>query len=962
MTENPRAAGLLDDLKEDGSPNVTALRVLARLVSAIEDMPMVAIQSCDRDGVIRLWNRTSAELYGTPSHEALGRPLGDILSFGDKTDEFNAAVKQIWETGQPAMPRDWQISTPSGTRLWVYSTMFPVFLAGNVDQIFFMDVDMTQRKRDEQALFSSGANFRMMFEKSADAIMLIKNNQFVDVNPAAVELFGCSEKEDIVGRDIGHFSPPTQPDDDGRSSVQKLEEMSALAQQHGNHRFEWMYVRCSGHPFWTEKLLTYVLIDGEPLMYAVVRDISERKAAEQSIRLAARVFENSREGILITDQEQRIISVNRAFTTITGYTAQDVIGKTPHVLSSGLHNQAFYQGMWKALGHNDHWEGEIWDRRRNNDIYPLWQSITVMRDEHQRITNYFSIFSDITERKRTEEALQQSEQRFRGAFETAAIGMALVGLDGRWLKVNQSLCEMLGYSEQELKSLTFHDITHGEDNLTHLDHERELLARQRNNIRLEKRYFHKDGRLVWGLLNVSLVRDARDNPVHFVSQIIDITERKEEESRTRYLAEHDVLTHLPSRELLLDRLRQGIASARRNNSQLAVLFMDLDRFKNVNDSMGHSIGDKLLQEIAERLTRNVRSVDTVSRQGGDEFVILLTDIGGVEQAAHVAGNIMKSISQPYRFDEYEFSITSSIGISIYPTDGEDIDTLIKNADIAMYHAKERGRNGYQFFSREMNTRILERLALESNLKKAIDRQEFVLQYQPETDIASGRMIGAEALIRWQHPDAGLLLPAHFIAVAEECGLIVQIGNWVLRTACLQAKSWLDEGSPMVVSVNLSVAQFRQKSLLQSIVDALQFADLAPQYLELEITEGILVDGADNTIETLNALRKIGVKLAIDDFGTGYSSLSYLKRFSVDKLKIDQSFVRDIAFDPDDATIITAIIAMAKNLKLKVTAEGVETVEQFHFLQAHGCDEYQGFYASKALSSNDLTGFIARNRH
>lgn len=945
-------------LPDEAGPGAKALHVLARLVFAIEHMPMVAIQSVDRNGVVCLWNHTSAELYGVPTDEALGKPLADILLFRDKKEEFDATVAQIWQSGQPAMPRDWLISTPSGSEFWIYSTMFPVLFDGKPEQIFCMSIDITERKREEQALFSSGANFRAMFEKSADAIMLIKHDRYVDANPAALKLFGCAEKAQLVGRGTDCFSPLTQPD--GQASAQKLQEAGRLAQQYGNHRCEWLHADCEGKTFWAEKLLTSIQVDGEPLIYVVVRDISARKADEQSLRLAAQVFESSREGILITDQEQRIISVNRAFTEITGYTAQEALGNTPRMLSSGVHDHAFYRGLWEALAHNDHWEGEIWDRRRNNEPYPLWQSITVVRDARGQVSNYFSIFSDITERKRSEDALQESEERFRAAFETAAIGMALVGLDGHWLKINQSLTRIIGYEEQELRGMTFQDITHPDDLEADLTLKRQLLAGEIDHIRMEKRYFHKDGHVVWALLSASLARDAQGKPLHFVSQIVDITERKEEASRTRYMAEHDFLTGLPSRDLLLDRLRQAIAAARRNASQLAVLFIDLDRFKYINDSMGHSVGDKLLREVAARINLSVRGVDTVSRQGGDEFVIILTEVSGIENAAHVAEGVRRAISLPYSFDGYELSITSSIGISIYPADGEDIDTLIKNADVAMYHVKESGRNGYQFFSGDMNTRIVKRLSLENNLRKAIERHEFVLQYQPETDIASGRMIGVEALVRWKHPEAGLLLPVHFISAAEDCGLIIPIGDWVLRTACMQAKAWLKQGHPLLVSVNLSVAQFHQKNLLQSVVDALRCAGLPPQYLELEITEGILVDGAESTIATLKAIRDAGVKMAIDDFGTGYSSLSYLKRFSVDKLKIDQSFVRDIATDPDDATIIGAIIAMAKSLNLKVIAEGVETEQQFRFLEARGCDEYQGYYCSQALSPTDLDDFMTRS--
>jgi diguanylate cyclase (GGDEF)-like protein/PAS domain S-box-containing protein len=944
-----------EKLSRTASPDIQSRHALAQFVTAVEHNPSVAIQSIDREGVVLLWNSASAQLYGITAEEAIGKPLHKLLFHGDSAEAFANSVKRLWDSGEPVLPRDWQI-TAAGREIWVYSTLFPVFEDGEVCRIFRIDIDITRRKQDEQALFSSGAYFRTLFENSDDAILLVKDDRYVDVNPAALRLFGYREKTDMLGLTVQDISPLNQPD--GSGSFEKAQQWSRLAQQNGSQRVEWVYVNSQHQPFWTEKLLTAIPVGDQMHLYVVVHDISARKAAEQSLFLAAQVYEHSKEGILITDQNQQIISVNRAFTDITGYGPQEVIGHNPHMMCSGLHDKAFYESVWSDILNNDHWEGEIRDRHRDGHIYPLWQSISVVRDANNNITNYFSIFSDITERKQAEEALQESEQRFRLAFETAAIGMALVGLDGQWLKVNKSLCKMIGYSEQELLSMRFQNITHPDDLESDLEHVSRLLGGEISYYRMEKRYLHKDGHIVWVLLSVALVRDGQNKPIHFVSQITDITELKDAETHTRFLAEHDFLTGLPSRALLIDRLERAIAAAQRNNSQLAVLFIDLDHFKNVNDTLGHSIGDKLLQCVAERLSRMVRSVDTVSRQGGDEFVIMLAEVGNIAQLARIADNVMKEIALPYQIDGHEFNLTSSIGISIYPEDGKDIDTLLKNADVAMYHAKGNGRNDYQFFSKEMNARIVERLTLESTLRKAIDRKEFILLYQPEMDIATGRTIGAEALIRWRHPESGLLLPASFISVAEDCGLIVPIGDWVLRTACQQARAWASMGSPMVVAVNLSFAQFRQKNLLQSVSDALQFTGLEPQYLELEITESILIDEAETTLNTLNALRQMGIKLAIDDFGTGYSSLSYLKRFSIDKLKIDQSFIRDISVAPQETAIINAIIAMAKSLNLKVIAEGVETAEQFSFLQSHGCDEYQGYYSSQALSPSDFVRFKA----
>jgi predicted signal transduction protein with EAL and GGDEF domain len=362
----------------------------------------------------------------------------------------------------------------------------------------------------------------------------------------------------------------------------------------------------------------------------------------------------------------------------------------------------------------------------------------------------------------------------------------------------------------------------------------------------------------------------------------------------------------------------------------------------------------VLKEVAARLTRCVRGVDTVSRQGGDEFVVILADIGGADQAAHVAGSVMHAVSQAMKVGEHEITLSASIGISICPSDGDDVDTLLKHADVAMYHAKQSGRNAFQFFSPEMNAHVVERVQIENMLRLALENQEFVLEYQPEIDIASGRTIGVEALIRWRHPERGLLPPDQFIPIAEASGLIVPIGEWVLHQACAQARAWRDQGWPVVVAVNLSNVQFIHDSLLKCVDDALANSGLAPQFLDLEITEGMIMNGDDATIATVNALRRRGVQLTVDDFGKGCSSLSTLRRYPLSKLKIDRSFVDDITREPADAAIIPAIIAVARSLKLRVIAEGVETAEQLRFLQQHGCDEYQGYYASLATSDPDLT--------
>jgi diguanylate cyclase (GGDEF)-like protein len=428
------------------------------------------------------------------------------------------------------------------------------------------------------------------------------------------------------------------------------------------------------------------------------------------------------------------------------------------------------------------------------------------------------------------------------------------------------------------------------------------------------------------------------------------------------LAQHDFLTHLPNRRLLHDRLTQSIAMARRRGTRLAVLFLDLDRFKHVNDSLGHQIGDKLLQSVAERLKACVRGSDTVSRQGGDEFVLLLSEIEHPQDAALSAQKMIDSLVAPHEIANHDLHVTVSIGLSIYPDDGRDAETLVKNADTAMYHAKDRGRNNYQFFKAEMNARAVERQWIEGDLRRALLRQEFVLHYQPKMDLSTGRMTGAEALIRWIHPDRGLIQPTQFVPIAEDCGLIVPIGQWVLGEACGQARAWMDAGlRPTAVSVNISALEFRDKDFLQNVHAVLEMTGLDPRYLELELTESVLMQHAESTASVLQALKDIGVRIAVDDFGTGYSSLSYLRQFPIDALKVDQSFVHEITGDPDGTPIVSAVISMGKGLKHRVIAEGVETQRQLAFLKALGCGEGQGYYFSRPVMPSQFAKLLEPER-
>ena len=445
------------------------------------------------------------------------------------------------------------------------------------------------------------------------------------------------------------------------------------------------------------------------------------------------------------------------------------------------------------------------------------------------------------------------------------------------------------------------------------------------------------------------IHDRRGQVTGAVMVFHDVSVARAMILKMSYLAQHDSLTDLPNRVLLNDRLTEAIALSSRHERKLAVLFLDLDRFKHINDSLGHIVGDRLLQSVGRRLFTCVRSSDTVSRQGGDEFVVLLWEVKHAQDAAVAAEKILQALREPHLIDQHELHITGSIGIVTYPDDGTDAETLMKKADFAMYHAKETGRDSYQFFKSEMNVQAIERQSLEGSLRHAIERQELLLYYQPKINLATGGMTGVEALIRWHHPQRGLVPPGQFIAIAEECGLIVPIGRWVLSEACRQARAWQVAGlPPMCVAINISSVELRAPGFASGVRAILRETGLEPRYLELELTETFLMQDSRSTAEVLKELKEIGVLLALDDFGTGYSSLSYLKRFPIDAVKIDQSFVRDLTTDPDDAGIVTAVIAMGRSLHMRVVAEGVETREQLEILQEHGCPQGQGYYFSRPV--------------
>lgn len=651
-------------------------------------------------------------------------------------------------------------------------------------------------------------------EQSEEALITTDlDDRITSWNHAASNIFGYTQDE-VLGQHISLINPDEERSDCDLGLAEKInnEIHSFIRRQHKNGAIVYVNIQ------------TTALSDTDGQHNGTIhmlRDVTQRHENHQQLVLWSSVFTNSGEGIVITDSSNRILSVNNTFTLITGYSEDEVVGKDPNLLASGRQDAGFYRAMWETLRDKGLWKGEVWNRRKNGDIYPEWLTISTLHDPQGNICNYIGIFSDATVYKRNEE-------------------------------------------------------------------------------------------------------------------------------RIEYLAYHDKLTGLPNRSLLEDRLSQAVAHADRIDKKLAVFFLDLDRFKLVNDTLGHHIGDKLLQETALRLTETVRNDDTVCRQGGDEFIVLVQELDRIADAAHVAQKILDSLSGEYEVEGESIKATPSIGISIYPDDADSHEDLIKNADTAMYYAKERGRNNYQFFTQALNERIQERMQLEKELSGAINRNELSLHFQPQINLKSRSITGAEILLRWHHPVMGEVPPDRFIPIAEDSGLIDSIGEWVLMQTAQQVGEWKKQGAPidgLCFAVNISARQLEGNRLYNCIETMFRHHPHMAGILELELTETAVMHNVEQSIRQLRELKRFDLTIAVDDFGTGYSSLGYLKRLPIDRLKIDRTFIMDIPDDPDDANITEAILRLAQTLRLTVVAEGIETEAQQTFLIEHACDIGQGhFYA------------------
>ncbi len=681
---------------------------------------------------------------------------------------------------------------------------------------------------------------------------------------------------------------------------------------------------------------------------------TEREIPEQAIASAG-------QGIVVYDRDLHHVIWNHAMGRFTGRGAEEVLGRPATRIFPELADQGIAGLLERALGGETVTAHDV-PVQRSDGTAPVWLSATYSprRDAAGKIIGVVGVLRDMSDRRRAEELSSGVEPQFRTLVEQSLVGMYVIQ-DGRYRYANPKLAAIFGYTQEELLALesVLHLVAE-EDRDVVLENIRKRLAGELQTIRYTFRAIRKDGEPIEVEVHGSSTEIAGRSAV--IGTLLDITDRRRSEARIVEQAYNDPLTKLPNRVRFLERVELELAQARRHSRRLAVVYLDLDRFKLINDTRGHATGDMLLQSLALRLKRRLRQADTIARVGGDEFVILMPDARPSAEMTLVAQKLLESVSRPFQLGEHAVKITGSMGIATYPEDGEDSEALLRNADAAMYRAKEVGRNNFQLCTPELTSRAVERLTLQNGLREALDREEFVLHYQPVVSLVSGRVVGMEALLRWEHASQGLVLPGIFISATEETGLIVPLGEWVLRAACRQLKLWHGSGMPELrMAVNVSARQFREDNLVQIVGQALSDAGLEPQDLEVEITESIAMETAEIVGGNLRLLRGMGVGISIDDFGMGYSSLNYLKRYPITALKIDRSFVTDLPNSAADAGIVRAIVEMAHGTKLNVIAEGVETKDQFLHLQRYGADEMQGNWVSPPLTAGGIDHLLAEER-
>jgi diguanylate cyclase (GGDEF)-like protein/PAS domain S-box-containing protein len=835
----------------------------------------------------------------------------------------------------------------------IFGTLLGLFIAGAAG--CSAQRDNSARGRAEGALRDSEEKYRMLLDGVRDcAIFLLDTGgRVVNWNAGAERIKGYSADE-IIGHDFSCFF---SPDDIKRG---RPEEVLRLTAASGHHEENSMRVRKDGSQFLASLTLTALRdADGSLRGFSEIsRDLSESKDSEARYR---GLLEAAPDAMVVVNQDGEIVLLNVQAEKQFGYRRDELVGqKVKNIIPEGFAERLIADGTRsaaEALAQQIGTGIELNGKRKDGSEFPIEIMLSPLQSAEGILVT--AAVRDISVRKAAEEHLAQMESRYRGLLEAAPDAMVVVNQDGEIVLLNVQAEKQFGYRRDELIGQKVKNIIpqgFAERLISDALRSAEDALAQQIGTGIELNGRRKDDSEFPIEIMLSPLEGAEG--VLVTAAIRDITTRKKAEALMIHSSEHDFLTGLPNRMLLSDRVNQAIRMAVRHKRKVAVLFLDLDGFKHINDSLGHPTGDKLLQSVGKRLVGCVRGSDTVSRQGGDEFVVLLSEEEDSEDASVTAKKMLRAVAEAHFIDEHDLHVTCSVGVSLYPDDGLNAETLIKNADTAMYQAKENGRQTYRYFKPAMNVRAVERQSLEESLRRALERQEFVVHYQPKINLETGRISGAEALLRWTHPTRGPVPPGQFIPVAEDCGLILPIGSWVLRQACQQAQAWVDAGLPLgSMAVNISAMQLRDEGFLEKVFAILQDTRMDPRLLELELTESVLMKHAESTASILTALRERGVQVAVDDFGTGYSSLSYLGKFPIDALKIDQSFVGQITTVPDEIIIVKSVIGLGRSLKLRVVAEGVETQEQLAFLQAHKCDEAQGYYFSRPVPPEQFAKFL-----